>query len=81
MKYKLGKLVRISPDIQVVIMDEKEQEIKNPYSGVSCVLNPLEIAVYDLLKGCERLNNYELMGKCINWFMENNAEAYMILLD
>ncbi|MFA5715969.1 MAG: hypothetical protein WC998_09525 [Candidatus Paceibacterota bacterium] len=81
MKYKFGEIVKVSSDIQVVIMDEKEQEIKNPYSGVGYILNPLEIAVYDLLKGCERLNNYELMGKCINWFMENNAEAYMILLD
>ena len=35
----------------------------------------------DTLKGCEIVGDYEGLRKGINWFIENNAEAYMVLLD
>jgi len=45
------------------------------------MLSPQEVAVYDTLKGCEIFGDYEGLRKGINWFIENNAEAYMVLLD
>jgi len=45
------------------------------------MLSPEEVAVYDTLKGCEIFGDYDGLRKGINWFMNNNAEAYMVLLD
>jgi hypothetical protein len=65
----------------IAIMDEAPVEVRNPFSGETCVLTPEEVAVYDYLKGCEMLGDYNGVRKGINWFIENNAEAYMTLLD
>jgi hypothetical protein len=45
------------------------------------MLTPEEVAVYDYLKGCELMGDYNGVRKGINWFIDNNAEAYMTLLD
>jgi hypothetical protein len=39
------------------------------------------VAVYDYLKGCELIGDYKGLRKGLNWFMNNNSEAYMVLLD
>lgn len=73
---------------------EKGNVVKNPYSGREFKLNALELSVYDYILG---LNNIiqEMggamdprtarfqgeMAKGLSWFRNNNAEAYMILLD
>ena len=44
-------------------------------------LQPDEVAVYDYLKGCELIGDYKGLRKGLNWFMNNNSEAYMVLLD
>jgi hypothetical protein len=63
------------------IYDTEPVEVKNPYSGDSCVLTPEEAAVYDCIKGAEMVGDYDMVRKGINWFIDNNAEAYMTLLD
>ena len=72
-------LQQLFPGIQ--ILDEEPVEVLNPYSGEACILTPEEVAVYDYLKGCEMIGDYAGVRKGINWFMDNNAEAYITLLD
>ena len=67
------------PGIQ--IMDSENVTVANPFSGEYYELTPEEIAVYDYLKGCEMIGDYTGLRKGLEWFMENNSEAYMTLLD
>lgn len=69
----------IFPGIQ--IMDSENVTVTNPFSGEHYELTPEEIAVYDYLKGCEMIGDYTGLRKGLEWFMENNSEAYMTLLD
>jgi hypothetical protein len=65
----------------IAIYDTEPVEVRNPFSGESAVLSPEEVAVYDYLKGCELMGDYKGLRKGLEWFMKNNAEAYMTLLD
>ncbi|MFZ9950331.1 MAG: hypothetical protein ACO3FX_12150 [Gemmobacter sp.] len=56
-------------------------EICNPWTGASCMLTPEELAVYDYLKGCERLGNVEGLCRAQKWFWKNNMKVYKTLLD
>ena len=67
------------PGIQ--LFDKEPVVVNNPFSGVGFTLSPEEVAVYDYLKGCEMLGDYTGLRKGIDWFIENNCEAYMALLD
>jgi hypothetical protein len=69
----------IFPGIQ--IMDSENVAVANPFSGEAYELTPEEVAVYDYLKGCEMIGDYTGLRKGLEWFMENNSEAYMTLLD
>ena len=59
----------------------KSKIITNPYNNKSMELNPLEIAVYDFIKGCEFMGMNVPMSWGISWFIDNNPKAYQILLD
>jgi len=65
----------------IMVLDESPVEVKNPFSGESIMLKPEEVAVYDYLKGCELIGDYKGLRKCLDWFIKNNTEAYMVLLD
>jgi hypothetical protein len=65
----------------ITIMDSENVTVANPFSGEYYELTPEEIAVYDYLKGCEMIGDYTGLRKGLEWFMENNSEAYMTLLD
>lgn len=66
-------------------------EVRNPFSGETCLLTAEELSMYDLIKGAEmalhmgvamdREQCYSIMEKGGRWFRKNNPEAYMILLD
>jgi hypothetical protein len=64
-----------------IFVGEVSEYITNPFSGEGMMLSPEEVAVYDTLKGCEIFGDYDGLRKGTNWFIENNAEAYMVLLD
>ena len=64
-----------------IFVGEVDEFITNPFSGEGIMLTTEEVAVYDTLKGCELFGDYEGLRKGISWFIENNAEAYMVLLD
>ena len=60
----------------------------NPFSKESYRLSPVEEAVYSVIMGSQMIPGYitnpELqkdVRKGLDWFRENNAKAYMVLLD
>ena len=59
----------------------KEVTLTNPYSGESATVPAFAVAVYDTILGAERMQDYTLMQKGLNWFGRNFAKQYMILLD
>jgi hypothetical protein len=67
------------PGIMVLYLEPVR--VENPFSGEACMLSPDEVAVYDYLKGCELIGDHKGLRKGIDWFIDNNAEAYMTLLD
>ncbi len=65
----------------IMILDEEPVEVRNRFSGEPCTLTPEEVAVYDYCMGCELIQDYKGVRKALDWFMKNNPEAYMVLLD
>ena len=70
--------------------------VQNRFSGEEHELNALELSIYDMIMGAQmfiemRYNGDMLdprtadmqkdMRKGLDWFMQNNARAYMVLLD
>ena len=69
---------------------ELGDEVRNPYSGETCLLDAAELSMYDAIKGCEMimLMNIGHLDDCMDiidrgkdWFLIKNPNAYMILLD
>ena len=65
----------------IMVLDSEPVVVQNSFSGESIKLQPEEVAVYDYLKGCELMGDHKGLRKGLNWFMNNNSEAYMVLLD
>jgi hypothetical protein len=63
------------------ILDSEPVLVENPYSGESYTLTPEEVAVYDLIKGAEMMGDHKILRQGLDWFIDNNASAYMALLD
>ena len=57
------------------------EEVKNPYSGLSCQLPRYAVAVYDVIKGAELLEDGKTMRKGLNWFQKYFTDQYYVLLD
>ena len=69
--------------------------VVNPYSGVKVTLNPVEVAIYDATMGAYNIHIdlgnvakyddarrwYKEFYKGKTWFIENNIDAYMKLID
>ena len=71
--------------------------VQNPFSGESYELNALELSIYDFIIGANLVleDAYDRQAnpskklqkitkdlyKGLDWFRENNAKAYMVLLD
>lgn len=67
--------------IDQLFIGQAHETVRNPYSGDSVELNPTEVALYDYIKGCERIGNGTKMQKGLTIFRKLNASAYMTLLD
>jgi hypothetical protein len=65
----------------IMVLDTEPVEVENPFSGETALLSPDEVAVYDYIKGCELLGDYEGVRRGLDWFSRKNPEAYMTLLD
>tara|TARA_B100000902_G_C26784639_1_gene656776 strand:+ start:105 stop:428 length:324 start_codon:yes stop_codon:yes gene_type:complete len=70
---------------------EDGDTVKNPFSGEECKLNNVELSMYDFLIGSQMVfemspqtatpESIKEFQKGLDWFKENNKEAYEILLD
>ena len=70
---------------------EVGDEVRNPFSGDTCLLTAEELSMYDLIKGAEMVLQmsvamddekcYSIIEKGIAWFRKVNPQAYMTLLD
>lgn len=72
-------IFEIFPGIRVY--DKEPVEVANPFSGETAILEPEEVAVYDYIKGCEMVSDYDGVRRGLDWFSRKNPEAYMTLLD
>lgn len=78
-------------DVETVTFLEEGHEmltISNPFSGAEYELTPVEESVYSMIMGSQLMPGYEQNDKLIKivrdgltWFRDNNAKAYMALLD
>ena len=75
-------------------MEEKKYERKNRFNGESIMLNQTEAMIHDRIfkyelqatmedqdLGTGASKHWKEMRKLLDWFMKNNAKAYMVLLD
>lgn len=65
----------------IAIYDTEPVSVRNPFSGECFTLTPEEVAVYDYIKGSELMADYKGVRRGLDWFITNNPEAYMVLLD
>ena len=77
-----------------MIVGDEYETVSNRFTGVKVKLNPVEVAVYDVLMGSYNLHLqvgksnieqsrelYNDFNKGKNWFIENNPQAYFDLID
>ena len=61
--------------------------VQNRFSGEKYELNNVELSMYDFVMGATMCMEMELpcnvteLRQGLSWFIQNNAEAYMVLLD
>ena len=61
---------------------DKDEIIRNPFSGQEVTLNPTEVALYDFIKGCEFTGHYgDDFQVALDYFINENVHAYTVLLD
>ena len=69
---------------------DKGDTVRNRFSGEEYKLNNVELSMYDFIIGStmvmEMAGGYkhtvvDELRKGLDWFRQNNAEAYMVLLD
>ena len=69
---------------------EEGATIQNRFSGEECELNAMELSMYDFVMGSTivlemaggyKHTNVDLLRKGLDWFRQNNSQAYMTLLD
>ena len=73
--------VQLPKEFSDAYVGENSEIVSNPFTGESCELTPEAVAVYDLIKGGEMLGLYKTVRIGLDWFRENYAAEYMILLD
>ena len=69
-------------------------EVTNPFSKKSYELNNIELSMYDFIIGAQMIiemrggvfneatfDIQKNMARALGWFRNNNAKAYMVLLD
>ena len=76
----MSKASKTIPPFDCIIMDEPET-ITNPFSGESVVLEPVAVAVYDVIMGAQQFGHYQTVRKGLDWFRRFYPREYMILLD
>ena len=66
---------------------DKGDTVRNRFSGEEYELNNVELSMYDFIIGASTIAEMGLdtdiasLRKGLDWFRQNNSEAYMVLLD
>jgi hypothetical protein len=60
---------------------DKLIEVPNRFSGEIAHLPWFAVAVYDLIMGAERFEDYKTMQQGCDWFAKHFPKEYMTLLD
>ena len=78
-------------DLNQVAFLEKGHDmlnVRNPFSGEVYMLSPVEESVYSMIMGAQMMPGYmtspklqNIVRQGLDWFRDNNAKAYMALLD
>ena len=77
----MSKQIPIPKGYDGIHVGENKQVVSNPYSGKSCELTPLAVAVYDTIKGAELFGKYGMMQNGLDWFIKYYPKEYITLLD
>ena len=64
-----------------VVFAGQPEEVANPFTGDSCILEPDAVAVYDCIMGAQMVGDYSMLRKGLDWFRRHFPREYMILLD
>jgi hypothetical protein len=75
-EYKIPFDVNLTLDAQ-----DKLIEVPNRFSGATASLPWFAVAVYDMIIGAERLEDYKTMERGLSWFAKHFPKEYMTLLD
>jgi len=75
-EYKIPFDVNLTLDAQ-----DKLIEVANRFSGEVAHLPWFAVAVYDMIIGAERLEDYTTVQKGLSWFSKHFPKEYMTLLD
>ena len=77
-----NKQYKIPFDVDLTLdPQDKLIELTNRFSGATASLPWFAVAVYDLIIGAERLEDYATMQKGLSWFSKHFPEEYYTLLD
>ena len=74
------------PGVTFMIFDKVDVLVKNRfYSGQECILTPIQVAVYDMIIGCEAFmhfsSDYERIFRISKAIFRNWHKEYLILVD
>ena len=85
------KYTKFPYDLKQVAFLERGHDmlnVRNPFSGEVYMLSPVEESVYSMIMGAQMMPGYmtspklqNIVRKGLDWFRDNNAKAYMTLLD
>ena len=76
-----GKQYRIPFDLDLDLDKDQLIQVNNRFSGEKAILPWFAVAVYDLIMGAERLEDYNTMQHGLDWFRQYFPKEYMTLLD
>ena len=77
-----GKKVKVPfEDANYNLDGEKDVVIENRFGGEKATVPAFAVAIYDTIIGAERVQDYTLMQKGLDWFSRNFTKQYMTLLD
>ena len=75
------KEYKIPFDLNLEIDKGQEIKINNRFSGEVATVPWFAAAVYDLIMGSERFEDWKTHREGLDWFAEHFPSEYMVLLD
>lgn len=67
--------------LKTLSVGSEPETVRNMFSGESCLLEPLAVALHDFIKGAELLGGGKKFHQALGIFRQKYPEEYMILLD